>query len=155
MESLALLTGSSVAYAACTAGAFCPLSPDFFNVIGSMPGVNFASGDFGAVVNGIYKLAIRIAGATAVVMFVWSGVQYMTAPLGASGTENAKERMTNAILGLLMLLATWVIFNQINPDILNLQINPNPIQALPDTAQKNGTDAPNPDALPTIPNTGE
>jgi hypothetical protein len=145
---LLMSTGITYAAATCNGDGFCPLSSDFFNVIGAVPGTNFASGDFGTVVNGIFKLAIRIAGAVAVAMFVYSGLQYMVAPLGASGTEHAKERMQNAILGLLMLVSTWIIFNQINPDILNLQINANPIQPLGDTAAGAGT----PNTVPTVPN---
>jgi hypothetical protein len=70
-------------------------------------------------------------------MFVWGGIQYMIQPFGVSegGIGEAKGRMQNAILGLLMLLATWIIFNQINPDILNLKINAAPLQAI--SAQQN------------------
>lgn len=125
------VTGTTIAYAQeCGQGAFCALSDGFNQVVGS--NFSLATGDFGQVVNSIYKLSIRIAGAVAVAMFVWGGITYMVAPFGVAGEGlgRAKERMKNAIIGLLMLLATWVIFNQINPDILNLTIKADSVAPL-------------------------
>lgn len=140
MDDLALnlfkILGTGIAHAqnaTSTTGGFTPISEGFNQVIGFVgPAAQISGGDFGQVVNGIYRLSIRIAGAVAVAMFVYGGIMYMTQPFGVSegGVGKAKEKMQNAILGLLMLLATWVIFNQINPDILSLKVNAKPLEAL-------------------------
>jgi hypothetical protein len=137
MEHLAhsILAALATFAEAQTQAGFVPISDGFSQLIsGSTTGANLGiqTGDFGTFVNSMYKLSIRIAGAVAVAMFIWGGITYMVAPLGISGEGigEAKSRMQNAILGLLMLLATWIIFNQINPDILNLKIQAQPLKAL-------------------------
>jgi hypothetical protein len=137
-------------------GDFKPISAGFEQLIGITGGEGInASGDFGQFVNSLYKLSIRIAGAVAVGMFVWGGIMYMTQPFGVSegGVGEAKARMQNAVIGLLMLLATWVIFNQINPDILNLKINASPLKPL--EAQKNTTSTDSSDTARTTESTPE
>lgn len=118
----------AVAEAQIQGSQFVPLSDGFMQLIGS--NVSLDTNGFGPFVNSAFKLSIRIAGAVAVGVFVWGGITYMTQPFGVSegGVGEAKARMQNAVLGLLMLLATWVIFNQINPDILNLKINATSLQ---------------------------
>jgi hypothetical protein len=37
----------------------------------------------------------------------------------------AKEAIQNALIGLLLLVTTYILLNQINPDILNLNITQN------------------------------
>jgi Type IV secretion system pilin len=133
--------GASFAHAQASAGSvgaerlgsFVPISQGFEQLLGISPQSPEIGGDFGQVVNSIYKLSIRIGGAVAVAMFVYGGIMYMVQPFGIAGEgiSKAKERMQNAVLGLLMLLATWIIFNQINPDILNLKINATELKSLP------------------------
>lgn len=139
---ITLLSAITVAHAqgAPTPDGFTPISDGFNKLIGATGG-NFGleTGSFGTFVNSIYKLSIRIAGAVAVAMFVWGGILYMVAPFGVAGEgiSEAKARMKNAVLGLLMLLATWIIFNQINPDILNLKISAQPLAPLAAPSQTN------------------
>jgi hypothetical protein len=53
------------------------------------------------------------------VMLVVAGIQYMTSGSGA-GITSAKARIRNAILGLALLLGSWLILNTINPRITQL-----------------------------------
>ena len=39
-----------------------------------------------------------------------------------SSKQNARQMISEVVLGLLLLLAVWIILNQINPDLLNLNI---------------------------------
>lgn len=52
-------------------------------------------------------------------MLVVAGIQYMTSGSGG-GITNAKSRIRNALLGLALLLGSWLILNTINPRITQL-----------------------------------
>jgi len=67
----------------------------------------------------VFPLAVRLAATLAILMIVWAGFQYMFSLKGGSKGE-AKERITDAVLGLLLALAAWLILNQINPDLIKL-----------------------------------
>ena len=74
---------------------------------------------FGNYMNIIFELAIGLAGVMAVIMIVWGGIQYMTTEL-ISSKEAAKSTITNALLGLLMMLGTWALLNTLNPALLKV-----------------------------------
>lgn len=61
---------------------------------------------------------------SAVVMIVIGGLEYVIA--GSTGNpeniKNAQNRMTMAIGGVLLALASWIILNTINPDLLKTDI---------------------------------
>lgn len=87
-----------------------------------------AEGGLSAFLNNAFEYLISIGAALAVGVFVWGGLRYLTSSAGVS-TEGAKDKMQNAVLGLVMLLATWIIFNTINPQILSLEVKPSPVQS--------------------------
>lgn len=69
--------------------------------------------------NTLFKTAIVVGAMLAVMRLGYAGFMYMTTDLpGAKG--NARSIISQALLGLLLLLSVWLILNQINPDILNL-----------------------------------
>ncbi len=71
--------------------------------------------------NALFKAAIVLGAMFAVLRLGYAGFMYMTTDLpGTKG--NAREIISKAVLGLLLLLGVWLILNQINPDILNLDI---------------------------------
>lgn len=92
-------------------------------------------GDLGSFVNALFRMTISIGAVIAVAQFVYGGIVYMMTESGAVQMGESKERMQNALLGLVMLLSTYVIFNQINPDLLNLNVN---LEQLPEK-QNGGT----------------
>ncbi|MEJ0001711.1 MAG: hypothetical protein WDN09_00775 [bacterium] len=67
--------------------------------------------------NMIIKILIGIAAVLAMIMIVAGGIQYMTSGL-VSSKEAGKHRITNAIIGLLLALAAYLILFTINPDLL-------------------------------------
>jgi hypothetical protein len=69
----------------------------------------------------LFNLSITIGALLAVLMIAWSGWQYMTTDI-IKMKGDAKTRIQNALLGLLMLLATVLILRQINPDLVSLRI---------------------------------
>lgn len=72
-----------------------------------------------AFFNTLFVSAIAIGAALAVIRLAYAGVVYMTTDLVTS-KKTAREMIGDVVLGLIVLLAVWVILFQINPDLLNL-----------------------------------
>jgi type IV secretory pathway VirB2 component (pilin) len=82
-----------------------------------------ASGDkISGYLNVMIRIFIGLCAVLAVVMIVIGGIEYMTSEL-VSSKEAGKERIRGAIFGLLLALGAWTLLNQINPDILNTNLN--------------------------------
>ncbi len=71
--------------------------------------------------NIMIKIIIGISAVLAVVMIVMGGIEYMGSEL-ISSKEAGKERIQNAILGLLIALGAYALLNTINPNLLNSKI---------------------------------
>ena len=71
--------------------------------------------------NTLFKAAIVIGAILAVLKLGYAGAIYMMSDL-VSDKGKARGIIQNVVFGLLLLLAVWLILNQINPDILNLDI---------------------------------
>lgn len=78
----------------------------------------------GEYLNLIIKLIIGISAALAVVMIVIGGIEYMTSEL-ISSKEAGKERIREALLGLLIALGAYALLNTINPDLLKSSVTIN------------------------------
>lgn len=76
---------------------------------------------FGKYLNLMIAIFIGICAVLAVIMIVAGGIEYMTTEL-ISSKEAGKERIKNAILGLLLALGAWTLLNQINPDLLDVSL---------------------------------
>lgn len=114
------------------------LKPDCYDLLAPLPGLQalgvpindrtnegIANGIFttnfslGFWVNRIVLLIIGLLGLFAVIMIVIAGVQYMTTEV--IGTKSsAKERIVNALIGLVIALGIFVLLNTINPNLLTL-----------------------------------
>lgn len=64
-----------------------------------------------------YYFIVAVAGLSAFVMLVWGGVQWLTSAGNPTKINEAKERITSALLGLLIILGSWLILQIINPDL--------------------------------------
>ena len=71
--------------------------------------------------NALFTYGITIAGLLAVIMITVGGIQYMTSDAVSNKTEG-RERITYALMGLLLVLFSWVLLYTINPEILNLTL---------------------------------
>lgn len=103
-----------------------PLSKEFD--VGFNPTPENALGTY---LNMMIKIIIGLAAIAAVIMITMGGIQYMTTEL-ISSKEEGKDRIKNALLGLLLLLGSYTILFTINPDLLNttLKIDDAKIYAL-------------------------
>ena len=85
-----------------------------------------------AYLNGMFKLGIAIAGALAVIMIIWGGIQYMSTD-SINGQSEGKKKITAAITGLIVALGSYMLLNTISPDLLatNLNLQPVSVQGIP------------------------
>lgn len=66
----------------------------------------------------MFMFGISIAAFLAVLMIAIGGIQYMSTD-AVSGKTEGKERIQYAVMGLLLVLFSWILLKQINPEILN------------------------------------
>ncbi|MDD5625560.1 MAG: D-alanyl-D-alanine carboxypeptidase family protein [Patescibacteria group bacterium] len=65
----------------------------------------------------LYKWGIRLIAALAVIMIMWAGVEWMVAGGNSSQISDAKERISGALFGLVLLLGISTFLSFINPQL--------------------------------------
>ena len=73
--------------------------------------------------NNIYKFAVGIAGLLALGMIVAGGVYYTVSAGSSDKQKEAKDMITSAVLGVALLLGSYLILKTINPQIVTLDLN--------------------------------
>ncbi|MBX4181406.1 pilin [Candidatus Parcubacteria bacterium] len=79
---------------------------------------------------GLIKLIIAVAGALAVIMIMYGGIQYISTA-AFEGKANARKTIEDALWGLLLAISAWLILNTINPALVSLNLNPE-VQQIPE-----------------------
>ncbi len=88
---------------------------------------------FGDLLNILLQVVISLGALIAVGALVYGGVAYMISGVSETHSE-AKHRIEAAFWGLLILLASWLILNTINPQLLQIT---NIFRATPNTPTTN------------------
>jgi Type IV secretion system pilin len=122
-----------------SAQGFIPLAPipgltdetTANKVIGSTANGIISSGSFADFFNNLYKFLLGLAIALAIIEIIWGGLEISTESV--SKKTSGKQRIYNAIFGLIFILSPVLVFSLINPCILNLSINLTPLGAKPTT----------------------
>jgi len=96
----------------------------------------FKNDDLSAYFNSLFNLALTIGAILAVIIIATAGIQYMTTD-AFTGKTRGKERIQQAVLGLLMLLAVYLFFRTIDPDILKLNFSLKPVNVAISTNDSN------------------
>ncbi|HEA84630.1 MAG TPA: hypothetical protein ENI04_01450 [Candidatus Wildermuthbacteria bacterium] len=78
--------------------------------------------DLTSLIAWLYYGIIMLSGLAAFVMIVWGGIQYLTSSGDTVKTGDAKDRMQKALLGLLIILSSWLILQTINPELTILEM---------------------------------
>ncbi|MEX1120296.1 MAG: pilin [Candidatus Paceibacterota bacterium] len=94
--------------------AFVPLTD------GGIPGVS-SGVEFKDFLNAVFKLGLAIAVTLAVIMITVGGLEYMTTD-SVNNKSSGKEKIQNALMGLLIALMIWIILFTINPNLLNIDL---------------------------------
>jgi len=71
----------------------------------------------GGLIAWLYYFIIGIAGLAAFVMLVWGGIQWLTSGAIPSQAGEARDKLKSAVLGLLLILASFLIIQIINPQL--------------------------------------
>ena len=71
--------------------------------------VNDGFCDINSAIRQIIYWVLSIVGMVAALMLVWGGFQYMTAGGDDSAVKKARQRMTNAVIGLAIVLFAYII----------------------------------------------
>lgn len=102
----------------------------------------YASSDLSSFVNGLFKFAIAIGAIGAVLRLAYAGYLYMGQADMWSRKGQAKEIIGDVTLGILLLLAIYLILYQINPQILKLDAlkNIKPVQQVPAASSQGPTE---------------
>lgn len=96
------------------------------------PGRGFAT-DFGSLLNAVLSFVMVIAALLVFLYLIWGGIEWITSGGDKGQTEKARNKITAAVVGLIILAASYAIltlvlrflgFQNLN-DVLN---NPTPIQ---------------------------
>lgn len=80
--------------------------------------------DLNRLVAWFYYFIVGIAGFAAFIMLVWGGFRWLTSAGNPAAISDAKDRIFSALLGLLIILASYLILKVINPELLMLNLRP-------------------------------
>lgn len=101
-----------------TTSGFVPLAP----IPGLTQGVTADQAGLANFFNNLYKYLIGLAAVLAVIEIIWGGLEISTKD-SVSKQSDGKERIQQAIFGLVLVLSPVLVFSIINPSILNLSLN--------------------------------
>ncbi len=76
--------------------------------------------NFSSYVQAIYKFGIWAVGISAMLMVSIGGFMYLTSAGNTSKTGKAKEIISDAIIGVILALVSWLLLYTINPRLVNI-----------------------------------
>jgi len=101
----------------------------------SIPGSNFQAGAtttfsersigyIGQYISGFYNYAMAIVGILAVIVLMIAGVIWLTSGGNPNKVGQAKDLISGALVGLGLLLGSWILLNTVNPDLVKFKVTP-------------------------------
>lgn len=70
----------------------------------------FAFTSLGGFVSNLIELLMFLAAVATLIYLVWGGIEWITAGGDKAGTEKARGKITDAVIGLFVVFAAWAIF---------------------------------------------
>lgn len=117
----ALLTGVLIAHAE------TPSDPSLYVPLAPLPigpeGSTILAYNMSTYLGGAIKLLIALGAGLAVLMAIVGGVQRVASGISPAAKQGANERITNAFIGLGLILTSYLILNSINPDLVNFKLD--------------------------------
>ncbi len=81
----------------------------------------YLNGDLTDYIAGLYYFLLSISGFVAMVMVMIAGAQWVFAAGDAGKITKAKERIGNAVVGIVILLFSYTMLYMVNPQLLELK----------------------------------
>lgn len=78
--------------------------------------------DLNKLVAWFYYFVVGIAGFAAFIMLIWGGFDWLTSAGSPSKITEAKDKISSAFTGLLLILASYLILQVINPELTTLNL---------------------------------
>ncbi len=108
-------------------------------VVGNL-GTNEGTKDGSKFINYVvylWKVSINLGALAVIAYFIWGAIEWITAGSDSKKTEQARQRMTNAVIGLVILVSSFTLLSFIskiffgdNFDLLKLTL-PTPVGIQP------------------------
>ncbi|MBI4101369.1 MAG: hypothetical protein HY443_00200 [Candidatus Nealsonbacteria bacterium] len=77
--------------------------------------------DLNEVIAWFYYFIVAVSGFAAFVMLVIGGFKWLSSSGNPSTIGDAKDQIQKALLGLLLILVSWLVLQVINPDLIILR----------------------------------
>ncbi len=78
--------------------------------------------DLNKLISWFYYFVVGISGFAAFVMLVWGGFEWLTSAGSPAKITEAKDKISSALIGLLLILASYLILQVINPELTTLNL---------------------------------
>lgn len=92
-----------------------------YTLLEELPVVGKTVSNFGAYLSNMFKLAIGVATILAISQLSFGGFKYLTTE-AFTGVSDAKKKITNALLGLILILSSYLLLRTINPDLVEMNL---------------------------------
>ncbi|MFH1979157.1 MAG: hypothetical protein ABII97_02140 [Patescibacteria group bacterium] len=112
-------------------GAYIAVDSELDDAVGLYSEEEYVPGTFAQYATQTLKFAITIGALLAIIIIIIGGFEYVTAGGNTGQVEKAKERITQAILGLILIVGSYLILYTINPDLVNLNLGLDPLEIPP------------------------
>lgn len=126
ISKLLATTGAAAAMLLSYANVALAVNTDITLNVGNTQWANVVRLTPGSVVSGLIRLILVIAAILFFFMLVIGGIQWIVSGGDKAGSENARKRITSALVGLAIVFAAWAIVALVKSlfgiDILNLEL---------------------------------
>lgn len=78
--------------------------------IGGSLGDTFKITDLGAFISSVFGVGITLAAMATLFYLLWGGFDWLTSGGDKTAVENARNKITQAIIGLLIVVIIWALF---------------------------------------------
>lgn len=76
----------------------------------------------GNYIRALYTYLVGITAIAAGIMIIWAGVRWLTSAGNPEHITDAKHKIGNAVIGLFLVLGSYVILQTVNPALINLRL---------------------------------
>lgn len=98
-----------------------PQSNGTYVLCSPIPGVDSTVTDISSYITNIYRFVLMIGGIVVFSRIVYGGLKYIFAAGSVSAQSDAKDVITQAIWGLLLLFGAFLVLNTISPNLTKIK----------------------------------